>query len=223
MVYICGVDEAGRGPVIGPMVIAIVCVDEDKINKLQELGVCDSKQLEPAERTRLHDKIRRVADFVKYLLVQPDEIDHYVSLNRLNILEAEKTSLLVFEAVVSLRDVRMVIVDSPDVRPERYARVVKSLLTQRGVTCEIIAEHKADRKYPVVSAASIVAKYVRDSEIEKLKQVYGDFGSGYPSDPRTIRFLIEFVRKRGSLPPIVRRSWSTVQRILREVRQTKLF
>ena len=223
MTYICGVDEAGRGPVIGPMVIAIVCIEEGKTSKLQALGVRDSKQLEPAERARLYEEIRQVADLVKYLIVQPDEIDRYVSLNRLNILEAEKTSQLVSEAVASLRDVKVVIVDSPDVNPERYARTVRTLLIQRGITCEIVAEHKADRKYPVVSAASIVAKYIRDSEIEKLKQTYGDFGSGYPSDPRTIRFLIEFVRKRGTLPPIVRKSWSTAQRILREVRQTKLF
>ncbi len=223
MGIICGVDEAGRGPVIGPMVIAIVCVEEENVEKLQSIGVRDSKELEPYQRAKLSILIREVSKYLNYIIVQPEEIDRYVVMNKLNVLEAEKTAALIQEALRHVENIELVIVDSPDVNPERYARHIKALLLSRGLSCNVLAEHKADRKYPVVAAASIVAKHVRDMEIEKLKQTYGDFGSGYPSDPRTLKFLIEYLRKHGTLPPIVRKTWSTVQRVLREFRQTKLF
>jgi ribonuclease HII len=72
---------------------------------------------------------------------------------------------------------------------------------------QVISEHQADRNYPVVSAASIIAKVERDHTIEELKCNYGDFGSGYMSDPKTKNFLYTLARKRGEYPDFVRRSW----------------
>jgi len=220
MGLICGVDEAGRGPVIGPMVIAIVCIDEDQVDLLVKLGVRDSKELRPDRRAKIALEVMKHARYVKYVIVPPDEIDRYVVRNRLNLLEAEKTAELVREALTELGKIDVVYVDSPDVRPDRYAQLLQQILN---VNVKIEAMHKADKQVPVVSAASIVAKYIRDSEIDKLRQVYGDFGSGYPSDLKTVKFILSYVKKHGQLPPIVRKSWSTARRLYREAMRTKLF
>ncbi len=220
MRIVCGVDEAGRGPVIGPMVIAIVCVEEERVSSLLELGVRDSKELRPDRRARIALEVMRSARYVRYIIVPPGEIDQYVAKSRLNLLEAEKTAELIRQALSELGDIDVVYVDSPDVRPDRYAQTLRQMLN---ADVKIEASHKADRQVPVVSAASIVAKYIRDSEIEKLRQIYGDFGSGYPGDPKTIKFILSYVKKNRELPPIVRKTWSTARRLYREALRAKLF
>ncbi len=220
MSIICGVDEAGRGPVIGPMVIAIVCVDKSQVDFLLKLGVKDSKELRPDRRAKIALEIMRCARYVKYIIVPPDEIDRYVARNRLNLLEAEKTTELIRQALSELGEIDVVYVDSPDVKPDRYAQTLRQMLD---IDVRIEASHKADRQIPVVSAASIVAKYIRDSEIEKLRQIYGDFGSGYPSDLKTIKFILSYVKQHHELPPIVRKTWSTARRLYREALRAKLF
>ena len=118
MRIVCGVDEAGRGPVIGPMVIAIVCVEEERVSSLLELGVRDSKELRPDRRARIALEVMRSARYVRYIIVPPGEIDQYVAKSRLNLLEAEKTAELIRQALSELGDIDVVYVDSPDVRPE---------------------------------------------------------------------------------------------------------
>ncbi len=217
---LCGIDEAGRGPVIGPMVIAIACIEEDNINKLHELGVKDSKELSKERRRILYEKLRKILTFLDYIIVNPEEIDKYVNEGKLNLLEYEKICELINRVIRRFRNRDIVIyVDSPDVKAERFEEMLK----RRFRNVEIYARHRADAEIPIVSAASIIAKYVRDREIEKLKMRYGDFGSGYPSDTRTIRFLLSYVAEHGDLPPIVRRSWKTCKNIVREVKRRRLF
>jgi len=105
----------------------------------------------------------------------------------------------------------VVYVDSPDVIPERLSNTLRNMTGK-----DVKAFHKADELYPVVSAASIVAKVERDREIEKIKEVVGDFGSGYASAERTIRFLKDYFRKYGKFPPFVRKSWKTISRIAQQ-------
>lgn len=195
-----GVDEAGRGPVIGPLVIAIVMWSNDEA---KSIGVKDSKKLTRASRERLFNVIMSKAPCVKYIHADPQLIDKYALRGLLNVLEAELISRLIGMCPGATR----VYVDSPDPNPIRFRALINS------GNVEVIAENHADESIPLVSAASIVAKVVRDREIDRLKAIYGDFGSGYPSDPRTIRFLKERIEK-GELPPIVRRSWATVKRLL---------
>jgi len=107
-------------------------------------------------------------------------------------------------------------VDAPDVIETRFADHVKAHVTFPLV---VVAEHGADRKYPIVSAASILAKVRRDQEVEELRSRYGDFGSGYPSDPRTLAFLRKWIRDRGEPPPFVRRSWKTFRRMEKEAQK----
>lgn len=194
-----GVDEAGRGPVIGPMVIAVVSWRNEDAAKV---GVKDSKKLTPESRRRLYSIIAKNAHCVKYRVIEPGTIDEYAVKGMLNRLEAITISGLLKECPAEVA-----YIDSPDPNPERFRIMIGD------VGIKLIVMNHADESIPVVSAASIVAKVVRDSIIDELKAIYGDFGSGYPSDPRTISMLREWIES-GSVPPIVRRSWATFRRLL---------
>ncbi|MCX8170600.1 MAG: ribonuclease HII [Candidatus Bathyarchaeota archaeon] len=218
---ICGVDDAGRGPVIGPLVIAGVLVDEDGLDSFIRMGVRDSKTLSPNRREHLAHEILKVVRDYRVVKVPPSEIDNIVGsgrrLNRLNRLEARVMASII-------RDLKpnIAYVDASDVVPERFKQ---HILEEIPFNVKIISEHKADKKYPVVSAASIIAKVERDREIENLKNKYGDFGSGYPADPKTIRFLRDWVERYGSYPDFVRKTWKTAKKMLmeKETRQGKIF
>ncbi|MBS7605593.1 MAG: ribonuclease HII [Candidatus Bathyarchaeia archaeon] len=207
---ICGVDDAGRGPVIGPLVIAGVLVDEIGLQKLIQLGVRDSKTLSPKRRKELAMQITSIAKNYSVIKVQPWEIDNVVEtgkkLNKLNRLEARVMARIIGELKPDIA-----YVDASDVLPERFRQYI---LEELPLKIEVISEHKADKIYPIVSAASIVAKVERDMEIERLRREYGDFGSGYPADPKTIEFLKRWVEKHNSYPSFVRKSWKTAKEIL---------
>ena len=206
---ILGLDEAGRGPVIGPMVIAGVLVRRKNIVYLNSLGVRDSKLLSPNAREKLADSIRQIADKIMIIEISPEEIDQRFALRKtLNTLEAEYMAKL----IAYLKPDR-VYVDAADVKAERFTKTIKSFLPDLMKKIRITSEHKADKTYPIVSAASIIAKVRRDKIVAELKKIYGDFGTGYPSDKRTIRFLENYVKKYRKLPGCVRKTWLTARKI----------
>ncbi len=207
----CGVDEAGRGPVIGPMVVAGVCASRDA---LISLGVKDSKKLSPKRREKLAKEIRKIASQIIVLVVEPEEIDSLRREMTLNDIEVE-----LFARIISKMNDEVVYVDAADVDEERFAREI-ALKVRKDV--KIISKHKADSLYPEVSAASIIAKVERDRIIEELKKRMGDFGSGYPADSRTKEYLEEYFNEHGDLPPNVRRSWKSAKRFLNRKRQSSL-
>ena len=200
-----GIDEAGRGPVIGPMVIAIVSADEEK---LKELGVKDSKKLNPMEREILFEEIVKISKLVDWVVISPEEIDKM----NLNELEAKKVA----ELLNKHKEIDEIIVDSPDPNPKKYELRIRKYLKRK---VKIIAENKADERYLLVSAASIVAKVIRDKEIQKIKEKVGiDFGSGYPSDPKTKEALENFYM---DLDPYIRKKWNASKKAFRKL--TKFF
>ncbi len=207
-VVVVGVDEAGRGPVVGDMFVACVAVYEDDLPKLAALGVRDSKAMTREAREKLFPSIVSVARSVVVTRATPREIDS----TNLNTLFLEKCVRALTKILRILRPTKArVFIDAAgDVRRARV--FIEAKLADLVPELDVVAEHGADARYPVVSAASVVAKVLRDWHVDQLKRVYGDFGSGYPSDPRTRRWLEEVV-KRGCVPPIVRRSWSTYRRI----------
>jgi ribonuclease HII len=200
-----GVDEAGRGCLLGPLVVAGVSASRRGVARLKELGVKDSKELSPRRREELFPEIVRAAERVHWASVAPEEIDDVVAhgrrLRKLNYLEA-----VYFARVIDRLGAQKVTVDASDVIPARFGRDVSSNLRAR---CKVVALHRADRDFPVVSAASIVAKVERDRQVEQLRQVHGDFGSGYPSDPATRTFFTKWMKRGEPLPPFVRKSWRT--------------
>jgi ribonuclease HII len=217
---VAGVDEAGRGPVIGPMVIAGVSLEKKELHKLEDIGVKDSKLLSPQKRETLAKQIRELAVNCHVVHLSPAEIDHVVEtgkrLHRLNRFEAQTMA-----RILTILKPDIAYVDASDVNAARFGEHIKEKLDFK---LEIVSEHKADLNYPIVSAASIIAKTERDKEILRLKQKHGEMGSGYPSDPKTKQFLIDWIRKYGSYPDFVRKSWKTSKKIKKEMdsRQTKL-
>lgn len=218
---VAGLDDAGRGPIIGPLVIAAVLTDEERVRELVKIRVKDSKLLTPDARSSLAGQIERIAMKVSYEEISPAEIDEVVlkgrRLQKLNFLEARSMAKLIAE----LKPAR-VWVDASDVKPERYARQILDELPANLKRTVLVSEHKADRKYPIVSAASIMAKVRRDAAISKLWEEYGNFGSGYVTDPDTMRFLREWRQKHDYYPPIVRKSWKTLREIESELTQRRL-
>lgn len=206
---IAGIDDAGRGSVIGPLVIAGVLMKKENLPKLTHLGVKDSKYLSPSKREILFFEIKGIAQKIRLIMLSPKEIDNVVlhgkKLFKLNRLEAQTMA-----KVIELLKPDMAYVDASDVNEERFKIHIIEYLPY---IPEIISEHKADRTYPIVSAASIVAKVERDRVIAKLREEYGDFGSGYPSDRKTKIFLQEFSDRFGKFPNFVRKSWKTVKQI----------
>ena len=201
---ICGVDEAGKGPVIGPLVVAAVAVKNAK--DIQDLGVKDSKQLNPVKRKELSNIIKDKFDYT-IEIIEAEKVDEYRKQNRLNDLNREA-----FEKLISKLNPNVAYVDAADVNEHRFGKQIKEKLTNENDT-DIISMHKADEKIDVVAAASIIAKEAREEEIRRLKKEIGDFGSGYPSDERTIKFLKSFYADNGKWPTGTRKSWKTVERI----------
>ncbi len=211
---VAGVDDAGRGCVIGPLVVAGILVDEGDLERLRLLGVHDSKRLTPHRREVLASRIKELALDYAYFEIPPWAIDRVVErgvkLRRLNYLEA-----MAMANVIRRLKPDIAYVDASDIDAERFGCQILSVLREKP---RIVSEHEADARYPVVAAASILAKVRRDSIIKELHRLYGDFGSGYPHDPRTVRFLEDWFRRNPrEVPPFIRGSWSTVKRIRRRL------
>ena len=201
---ICGVDEAGKGPVVGPLVVAAVAINNAK--DIANLGIKDSKQLTQRKRKELYNRIKAEFNFAVEI-IEPKIVDEYRKRNKLNELNREA-----FERLISKLDPNVAYVDAADVNENRFGSQIKASLTNKNDT-DVISMHKADAKIDVVAAASIIAKETREKEIEKLKDKIGDFGSGYPSDERTIKFLKSFYADNGKWPTGTRESWKTLERI----------
>lgn len=205
MSLIVGIDEAGRGPVVGPLVIAGVGFHPNKIKLLKFLGVRDSKTLTPLRRRKLYKVLYNIASHIVVEVIDPWDIDKAVrrrSFNGLNELEA----YYVAKVIKGFTNVKKVFVDSPDVKVERYREKVLRFLNRE---VEIVCANYADKIFPVVSAASIIAKVRRDLVIEKLSKIYGVIGSGYPTDPLTLKSLPYLVKHA---PQALRFSWKTLQK-----------
>ena len=190
---------------MGPLVIGGFAVATDRLSALTSLGVRDSKQLSPARREEIYTGLGRLGRRLSILL-SPATVDRYVRHGRLNHLEAQTFGRLVRRAGAS-----SVFVDACDPVADRFGREVVGWAR---VDVPIISEHRADERYPVVSAASIVAKVRRDRAIEQLRRSVGSgLGSGYPSDDATCAFVRSVLEGGGPTPPWIRQSWRTMGRL----------
>jgi ribonuclease HII len=206
-----GIDEAGRGPMIGPMVICGVLIDSEKLPELENIGAKDSKALSHSPRLKLKIKIERVASSIIIRSVSAAKIDRLRKRTTLNEIEVTE-----FASIAKSLKPQRIYLDAADVKADRFGEKVGKLSGLASQGALIISEHKADSKYPIVSAASIIAKVERDRVISEYHKKYGDFGSGYPSDPKTVNFVKTLVKNNQKLPPIIRKSWESVRKILDE-------
>jgi len=206
----CGIDEAGRGPVLGPMVLCGVCYFKDNLNFLSEIGVKDSKKLSPKKRKEIAEILKNNCHSHKIIIVDAEEIDNReerkISLNKLEELKMAE--------IINLLRPDEIYIDAADVNEERFGVAIKNLLNYKPK--KIISRHKGDELYPIVSAASIIAKEKRDAIIEELKFEFGDFGSGYPSDRKTVEYLQNWAKKKKKFPPFTRKTWDTAKKIFND-------
>lgn len=220
MILLLGIDDAGRGPVLGPMILAGVLAESKDEKTFTEWGAKDSKLLLPNKRFEIKEKI--VTQFKHHIeIATSKEIDNSSNLNYLEAIHAAKIINILTK---DLNEKVKVIIDCPSTNITSWCNDVKQLIDKPEII-DLRCEHKADFNHPVVSAASIIAKEKREEEVKRLrKELQIDFGSGYPADPKTK----EFIRENFDNPKynsIIRFSWNTVKKLIKakESGQKKLF
>jgi len=203
-----GIDDAGRGPVIGPMILSGVLIDDKTEREFRRLGVKDSKQLTEKRREFLADIIREKAETFEVVIISPKEIDYNKSKGvKLNEVEAFACAKIINKINKGYKEIR-VILDCPSTSIINWKDFLKTKIDNLS-NLEIVCEHKADRNHISVSAASILAKSIREKEMLKLKEKFGkEIGSGYTSDPLTSKFLKRNIKKYNK-SGIFRKTWST--------------
>jgi len=209
---VLGIDEAGRGPVIGPMIIAGTMIEEGKEKMLGE--VKDSKLLAHKKRIKLDIHLRE--NFEHHIIVvYPKEIDNALNSEDLNLnwLEAHKQA-----EIINKLNPDVAIIDCPSINEKAFKDYLKNLLDNKNI--KLVVEHKADLNYPICAAASILAKVKREKEMDEIKKKYGDCGPGYPANKKTQDFVKENWEK---YPEIMRETWSTYKRYAKQKNQETLF
>ena len=201
---ICGIDDAGRGSMIGPLVIAGITIEKKNVRKLKTLGVRDSKKLSPKTREILYKKIIEIVDDFFVIRIPPKTIDRYVFSHNLNHLEARTMAKI----IVNLNP-KISYVDSCDIDYKRFGKEVSAFASN----AKVLSYHHADSKFVVVSAASIIAKVSRDRSIKRLNKNF-NLGSGYPSDKKTVRSVKKILSSKKLNQSFIRISWKPVQKII---------
>ena len=203
---ICGIDEAGRGPVLGPMIICGVCFSKSELNFLSKIGVKDSKKLSAKRRSELAIRIKNNCVSYKTIIVDAQEIDareeKRITLNRLEEIKMAE--------IINELQPDVIYIDAADVNEERFKKSIARQLSYSPK--KIVSKHKADDLFPIVSARSIIAKDLRDNIIEDLKKKYGDLGSGYPSDTRSIEFLRDWIKEKKKYSPIRKKNMGNYEK-----------
>lgn len=215
-----GIDDSGRGPVIGPMILAGCFIDGKIEKEFRSLGVRDSKQLTPRRREFLAEEIRKKAKAFDVVIVFPEEIDKSkeegIKLNELEAIMAAKIINNINKGKGKIK----VVLDCPSTSIKKWDDFLKMHIKNLS-NLEIICEHKADKNHISVSAASILAKSEREKQMDKLKKKYGkEIGSGYTSDPKTQKFVAKNAKNHKGL---FRKSWSTWKKANSDSHQKKLF
>ncbi|SFR30890.1 MULTISPECIES: ribonuclease HII [Halorubrum] len=231
-----GVDEAGKGPVLGPMVAAAVLADPASL----PADVDDSKRIAPSRREGMAAALRNDPDIaVGVARVEPAEIDRPdTDMNTLTVRGQARAARIALSGSVAagLGEPVRVVADAGDTSEARFARRLREFVEDTDEnevpeagepfpSVDVTAAHGADGDDPVVGAASVVAKVARDRRMAAIDAAYAeydDLGSGYPSDPVTRAFLREYVAETGGLPDCARRSWATCDDVLAAAEQSAL-
>jgi len=220
--FVAGIDEAGRGPLIGPLVIAVAAIQEGRENELKAIGVKDSKLLTENQREEILKHLEKLVKF-EIIILNPQDVDDALASpdTNLNWLEADHGAAILNKLDVKLGgEISKCIIDCPSTNVSAYTNYFAKKVDNEDIKLQV--EHKADLNYVIVGAASIFAKVTREKELERLKKKYNiEFGSGYPSDPNTKRF-IEENWNNPKISPIIRKSWATYKTIVKKNAQKGL-
>ena len=215
-----GIDEAGRGPVIGPLVIAGCLLTEETEKELKKLGVKDSKKLTAKKREELDKAIREKAETFEIMIIPPLEIEDQNKRGiLLNELEAMAAARIINKINKGFGEMQVVI-DCPNPNTENWRLLVLSAIKNKS-NIHLSCEHKADVNHVSASAASVLAKVMRDKEIACLKEQFGEIGSGYCHDPVTMKFIEQNLRKY-EYSGIFRKTWATWKNAVAKMNQRQL-
>ncbi len=216
--YNCGVDEAGRGSVLGPLVLASCTLSLEQEVYFKEIGVKDSKLILKSKRTSFYNLIKERAIEYKIVAVPAEELNILMNRYSLNEIEAIKTAEIVKDLKITPKKL---ILDCPDTQTEKYKkRMINNFNILKFVNSfEILSEHKADLNHISVSCASILAKVTRD---QMMFDLVGQDISGYSSDPRTIKYIKDYILKYKKIPPFARDKWETINNIMNELYQNRI-
>jgi ribonuclease HII len=213
---VSGIDEAGRGCVLGPMVISICTIYQKDESFFREIGVKDSKLLRPAKREQLFKIICEKAKEYRIIVIPAQEINVLMNAFSLNVIETQKFG----DLINSLKNIpKNIIIDAPEKNTESFKVKLNKYITNENIKPLIIAENKADLNYIVVGCASILAKVTRD---RLLKDIVKCSISGYPADPKTITYIKEYFLKNKKLPACTRTKWKTIDNIFKDLYQKKI-
>lgn len=197
-----GIDEAGRGPVLGPMVIGLVLwpTEMDSTEPPSDVRIADSKNLTTSQRNRTARYLKERMDY------RICSVPAWV-LSRTEVTIPQVEARVISECLRTLPD--------GDVYCDALGNGSKAHQWIRNHRTEhsFVFESGADERYPCVSAASILAKTTRDRSLDQRTSSWGELGSGYPSDPKTQEWLNQWAENQDGWPPFVRTNWSTIQNI----------
>jgi len=212
---VLGIDEAGRGAVLGNLTICGLLIDEKNERKLKTIGVKDSKQLTAKKRESLALEIEKLAKHIVVIHVPAHKID----ANRKRGINLNQIEALTMAEIINMVSPKKVIIDSPSYNSNKFRDYLFSKIENKKT--QILCENYADKNHPVVSGASIIAKVERDRKIRELEEKIGKpIGVGYPSDNVTIQFLEKLAEKnKGKMPSYVRTTWDTTEQIIRRYEQ----
>ena len=217
-----GLDEAGRGPVLGPLVVGICAIPETDIALLEEQGVRDSKDLKPARRAEIERWFNQQCSarnwFGTTVTLGAERIDMALQDQGLNMLEVEGFQEAI-ELLPAKRNVS-IMADACDVNADRFTQRIQSGLTDwPWPKSNMSSEHKADSNHLVVAMASILAKEERERSMAWMQERIGQpIGSGYPSDPAT-KSALDHLCQQAGIDVDVRWGWATIERFWNENRQ----
>ncbi len=190
-----GMDEAGRGAVLGPLVVGGYCIGDHLVAALRAAGATDSKVLSAKRREALIVPLSALGEAL-LVHITPEEIDG----ENINTLEEQAFADLILRFRPD-----GVIIDAP-CHPKAIPQFTERLLARLDYVPELVIEPKADLNHAPCGAASIFAKVSRDAAIAEL----GEVGSGYPSDPVTRSWIQGHLRRDAPLPSCVRKRWGTI-------------
>ncbi|KAL7072102.1 hypothetical protein ACQ4LE_008775 [Meloidogyne hapla] len=211
---ILGIDETGRGPVLGPMVYGCAIVFADKKEELKSLGVKDSKMLSRLQREKVIINME-TSEFITYSLcvVHPRTISaHMQRRARLSLNEISHNCIigLIQNALQRGICIQEVFVDLVGSKEETFQHFLQSNFPSLKIT----VSKKADFIFPIVGAASIFAKVTRDRRVSNLQDSTSEIGSGYPSDPTTKCYISKNLNPLFGFPSLVRFSWQTIEKLI---------
>jgi len=218
---ILGLDEAGKGPVIGPMILCGCLIEKKDETPLRRLGVKDSKTVTPKRREVLEREIKKIIKDSILIVCEPDEIDESNAKGiKLTEFEADRFAKIINKLNTGKEKIKVVI-DCPSVGINGWKELLRPKIKNLS-NLDLVIEHKADKNHLAVSAASILAKCERERAMDKLKEKYGvEIGSGYSSDPSTIKFVQKYANKYKD-KGIFRKCWSTWKNASDKIKQIEL-